>query len=89
MSEQPIVEMDGWLAQAADRLAGAAGVPRDRLDLDEEAIAFLLAAAGVAAHESGRRTNAPLYCFILGVCAGSGADLDAVRRTLEDERRHD
>jgi Domain of unknown function (DUF6457) len=89
VSEEPVVEMDGWLARAADRLAAGAGVPRERLELDEGAIALLLAAAGAAAHESGRRTNAPLYCFLLGVCASSGADLDALQRALENGERRE
>jgi Domain of unknown function (DUF6457) len=73
-----------WLAERADALAAAAGVPRDELELDGEQIELLLDLAGFAAHDSGARTNAPLLCYLLGR-ARSGASLDelaeAVRRS--------
>ena len=67
--------MDAWLREAADALAREAGVPRARLELDDEAVRTLLEAARIAAHESGRRTNAPLLCYLLGLAAGAD-DLD-------------
>ena len=69
--------MDAWLADACDALAGAAGVPRKRLELADDDVAVLLDLARIAAHESGERTNAPLLCYLVGR-AQSGADLDAL-----------
>jgi uncharacterized protein DUF6457 len=73
-----------WLAERADVIAAAAGVPRDELELDSAQIELLLDLAGFAAHDSGARTNAPLLCYLLGR-ARSGASLDelaeAVRRS--------
>jgi hypothetical protein len=77
--------VDSWLTDAAEALAREAGVPRDVLELDDDAVATLLDAARIAAHESGERTNAPLLCYLLGLAAGGGKRLDelaeAVRRS--------
>ena len=77
--------VDAWLSDAADALAAEAGVPRERLELDAAAVAILLEAARVAAHESGERTNAPLLCYLMGLSAAAGGELDglaeAVRRS--------
>jgi len=76
--------MDAWLTEARDRLAAAAGVPPDQLELSEEDVRELLDLARIAAHDSGERTNAPLLCYLVGR-AQSGASLDtladAVRST--------
>ena len=76
--------MDAWLTDARDALARASGVPPERLELDDEAVATLLELARVAAHESGERTNAPLLCYLVGR-AENGASVDeladAVRRS--------
>jgi hypothetical protein len=63
--------MDAWLVDAADALARRAGIPRERLDLDEETVRTLLDLARIAAHESGERTNAPLVCYLVGLCRAS------------------
>ena len=63
--------MDAWLANAADELARRANIPRERLDLDDETVQLLLDIARIAAHESGERTNAPLVCYLVGVCRAS------------------
>jgi len=61
--------VDAWLTQAAARL----GLSTADLDPDDEMI--LLDQARIAAHE-GARTNAPLYCYLLGLAVGrSGRDL--------------
>ncbi|MBA2474570.1 MAG: hypothetical protein H0V40_01240 [Actinobacteria bacterium] len=76
--------MDEWLAAARDLVARRAGVPPERLELDDEAVVTLLDLARVAAHESGERTNAPLLCYLVGLAARDGAPLgelaDAVLR---------
>ena len=63
--------MDAWLADAADALSRRAGIPCERLDLDEETVRTLLDFARVAARESGERTNAPLVCYLAGLCSAS------------------
>jgi uncharacterized protein DUF6457 len=76
--------MDAWLRDARDALAGAAGIPPERLELTDEETRTLLDLARIAAHDSGERTNAPLLCYLVGLTRG-GADLDeladAVRRS--------
>jgi Domain of unknown function (DUF6457) len=76
--------MDAWLRDARAALAEAAGIPPERLELDEEDTRTLLDLARIAAHDSGERTNAPLLCYLVGLARG-GADLDeladAVRRS--------
>jgi hypothetical protein len=58
--------LDAWLSQARDTAAACAGLPSGELDLTDEDAALLLDLAGLAAHESGDRRNAPLLCFVLG-----------------------
>jgi len=67
--------VDAWLTEARDALAGAAGVPAQELELDDDAVRTLLDLARVAAHDSGERTNAPLLCYLVGRAQG-GAGLD-------------
>jgi hypothetical protein len=77
--------VDGWLSEAADAIAAAAGGERSTLELDAETERTLLDLARIAAHESGERTNAPLLCFLVGRASASGAAVDdladAVRRS--------
>jgi hypothetical protein len=82
VNEPAVLEPDPWLGRAADRLAEEAELPRSDLDLREEHIATILDAAAVAAHASGRRTNAPLLCFLLGVCVGRGSELEPLRDAI-------
>ena len=76
--------MDDWLSKARDEIADAAGLPREALALDDDAVRTLLDLARIAAHDSGDRTNAPLLCYLVGR-AQTGADLEtlaaAVRST--------
>ena len=58
--------MDQWLTQVRDALAEAGNLPTDELVLDDSAAATLLDLAGLAAHASGARTNAPLLCYLVG-----------------------
>jgi hypothetical protein len=67
--------VDAWLTEARNALAGAAGVPAQELELDDDAVQTLLDLARVAAHDSGERTNAPLLCYLVGRAQG-GAGLD-------------
>jgi len=76
--------VDDWLSKARDEIADAAGLPREALALDDDAVRTLLDLARIAAHDSGDRTNAPLLCYLVGR-AQTGADLEtlaaAVRST--------
>jgi hypothetical protein len=67
--------MNDWLTERADRLAGAAGIDRSLLNLEQGAIDELLDLARVAAHESGDRRNAPLICYLVGLARASGKPL--------------
>lgn len=62
--------MHEWLSAARDRLAEGVGDDPAEYDLGEEDIELLLDLAGVAAHESGDRTNAPLTTFLVGLAIG-------------------
>jgi len=68
--------MDEWLSARADALAAASGVERERLELSSGEMETLLELAGVAAHESGQRTNAPLLCYLVGLARAGGLSLD-------------
>ena len=76
--------MDAWLTQARDAIAGAAGLHRDRLEVDDEAAATLLDLARIAAHESGERTNAPLLCYLIGR-AEDAASLDELAEAVRGQ----
>jgi hypothetical protein len=68
--------VDAWLQQAAKRLARRAHIAADQLQISDEEIESLLEDAGHAPHESGSRTNAPLYCYLLGKASSlSGIDV--------------
>jgi hypothetical protein len=58
--------MNDWLERRAEALADATGIDRAALELTPEEIGQQLDLAGLAAHESGARTNAPLLCYLLG-----------------------
>ena len=68
--------MNEWLSQRAGRLADAADVDRERLELARGDVKTLLDLAALAAHESGQRTNAPLLCYLVGLAQGGGKSLD-------------
>jgi hypothetical protein len=77
--------VDAWLRDAADAIAATTGADRGALELDESTERTLLDLARIAAHESGKRTNAPLLCYLVGRAAAAGAAVDdladAVRRS--------
>jgi hypothetical protein len=62
-----------WLADARDRVAAAVGDDASAYDLSDEDVELLLELAGVAAHESGQRTNAPLTTYLVGLARGRHA----------------
>jgi hypothetical protein len=68
--------VNDWLARQADALAEGTGIDRAVFELSPEEIDTLLDLAAAAAHESGARTNAPLFCFLLGRARAGTASLD-------------
>ena len=80
--------MDAWLTTARDRIAEETSVPIDALAIDDETATELLELAGIAAHTSGARTNAPLLTYLTGVAVGRGGEFSAIAeaiRVLDDE----
>lgn len=79
--------MHAWLDAAADAIAAAAGVPREQLELSPDEVSQLLDLAGLAAHESGARTNAPLLTHIVGrAAAASGKSVAELAAALDADR---
>ncbi len=62
-----------WLEQMGERLATTSGQAAGSLAVTPDHARALLELAGVAAHSSGNRTNAPLLCYVLGLAVGRGA----------------
>lgn len=58
--------MREWLNDAAGRIAELVGDDPADYAVSEDDANRLLALAGVAAHSSGDRTNAPLVAFLAG-----------------------
>ena len=75
--------MDAWLTAARDTLAEVADVDPASLELSEADTAAILELARIAAHESGKRTNAPLLCYLVGKAAAAGVSLDAIADAVE------
>jgi len=68
-----------WLGDARRRLAAEAALQDGELELADDEIELLLRAAGVAAHASGDRKNAPLLCYLIGLARGkSGVAITAL-----------
>ena len=65
------------------RIADATGILPTALAIDPDDADTLLRLAGIAAHESGERTNAPLLCHVLGRAVALGAPLDDLANVVE------
>jgi hypothetical protein len=65
-----------WLETAADQLALGVGDDPANYRFDGDEIERILALAGVAAHEGGHKTNAPLLCYLVGLAQARHPDLD-------------
>ena len=72
-----------WISELTDRIAAASGIDAGALTLTPADSDTLLRLAGVAAHESGERTNAPLLCHVLGRAVALGTPLDQLARVVE------
>jgi Domain of unknown function (DUF6457) len=66
--------MREWLSGAQERVAAAVSDEAATYTLSDEDAEQLLALAGVAAHTSGDRTNAPLATFLAGLALGRHSD---------------
>jgi hypothetical protein len=76
-------DMD-WITEVTLHLAAATGLDPASLLVDAAASEQLLDLAGVAAHESGARTNAPLLCHVLGRAVAQGASLSALDAAVRE-----
>jgi hypothetical protein len=72
-----------WISEMTARIADETGIDAAALAIDAADADTLLRLAGVAAHESGDRTNAPLLCHVLGRAVALGTPLDELRRVVE------
>jgi hypothetical protein len=68
--------MYDWLETAAKRLAAGVGDDPTDYRLEESEIDRILDLAGVAAHEGGHKTNAPLLCYLVGLAQARHPELD-------------
>ena len=76
-----------WIADMTSRIARSAGIDAGILTIDSGDAEELLRLAGVAAHTSGDRTNAPLLCHVLGRAVALGAPLDSLARVIDGATR--
>jgi hypothetical protein len=85
VTESP--SMDDWLSHVRDALAEASGVPASELEVDGPTERILLDLARIAAHDSGRRTNAPLLCYLVGLARARGAGVEELAGAVVDAER--
>ena len=72
-----------WIADMTSRIARSTGIDAGTLTIGADEAEELLRLAGVAAHTSGDRTNAPLLCHVLGRAVALGAPLDSLARVID------
>jgi hypothetical protein len=72
-----------WISDMTTRIAAATGIDETVLTVDAGTAEELLRLAGVAAHTSGDRTNAPLLCHVLGRAVALGAPLADLARVVD------
>ena len=72
-----------WISDLTTRIADATDIPVASLTIEADDADLLLRLAGIAAHESGDRTNAPLLCHVLGRAVARGAPLDELANIVE------
>jgi len=73
-----------WITEMTLRLASVTNLDAADLLLDADAKETLLDLAGVAAHSSGDRTNAPLLCHVLGRAIARGVTFEECARAVRD-----
>jgi hypothetical protein len=75
-----------WISDMTRRIGDATGLEAGMLTIRPADAEELLRLAGVAAHSSGDRTNAPLLCHVLGRAVALGAPLDVLARVVDEAR---
>lgn len=71
-----------WLDDLTSRIAAAHGLDAASIGLVDGDAETLLDLAGIAAHTTGERTNAPLLCHVLGRARALGVPLEDLARTV-------
>ncbi len=71
-----------WLDDITRRIADTHGLDAASLGLEPGDADTLLDLAGIAAHSTGERTNAPLLCHVLGRARALGVPLEDLARTV-------
>jgi hypothetical protein len=72
-----------WISDISGRIAQTTGIEPAAFALTDGGIDTLLRLAGVAAHKSGERTNAPLLCHVLGRAVALGTPIDDLARIVD------
>ena len=72
-----------WISDLSEQIARSSGIEPSALALTEADADTLLRLAGLAAHKSGERTNAPLLCHVLGRAVARGLPLDDLARLVD------
>jgi hypothetical protein len=73
-----------WITDITMRIATETDVAPADLLVDADDRNTLLDLAGVAAHASGDRTNAPILCHVLGLAIARGATLEQCALVIGD-----
>lgn len=73
-----------WISQVCSHVTVTCGIEESVLVLTEADANTLLDLAGLAAHSTGDRTNAPLLCYVLGLAVAGGASLDDLARSVRE-----
>jgi hypothetical protein len=82
--------VDEWLTGIRGAVAAAAGIDAAELTVDAEDVDTLLDLARIAAHDTGKQTNAPILCYLVGRFlvgrAHRGVELDELAATVRRAR---
>lgn len=73
-----------WIDGITLYLAHATNLDVTDLSVDADEKDALLVLAGVAAHTSGDRTNAPLLCHVIGRAMARGASLEECAHAVRE-----
>ena len=71
-----------WIDDLTNQIAVAHGLDPESISVSDSEALVLLDLAGLAAHSSGARTNAPLLCHVLGRARSQGVSLEALSQTV-------
>lgn len=71
-----------WINDLTNQIAKEHSLDPQSISVSESEAEVLLDLAGLAAHSSGARTNAPLLCHVLGRARSQGVSLEALSETV-------